>query len=87
MKRLLIFMGILSILMLSVTFVALGADNECTSQDCEHLDDVDDCAYCCPGLATCCTCCAANYPSGTKQYAFCVAYCTDVHTGNCPIID
>ena len=49
---------------------------------CEHPGDVDDCASCCPGSATCCVCCANWWPSG-RNNQYCKAYCQDIHGSNC----
>ncbi|MCK6465092.1 MAG: hypothetical protein L6Q93_09665, partial [Phycisphaerae bacterium] len=36
--------------------VGYKLDQGVCNDSCTHPGDVDDCAYCCPGPATCCVC-------------------------------
>ena len=58
------------------------SDNHCDSDppDCERPRDADDCAYCCPGPATCCECCS-HVPSSRRE--LCKAFCDDIHGDDC----
>jgi hypothetical protein len=49
---------------------------------CERPQDIDDCAPCCMGPASCCVCCYVHYPRGNANL-YCRAYCKDKHGWDC----
>ncbi|GIK17739.1 MAG: hypothetical protein BroJett003_27030 [Planctomycetota bacterium] len=51
------------------------ADFSCNGS-CQYPYDTDDCAMCCMGINSCCTCCYVHYCCGV-DYAYCKAFCAD----------
>lgn len=62
--------------------VVYKLDQGVCNDSCAHPGDVDDCAYCCPGPATCCVCCK-RVPA--QDWQMCVAFCHDIHGSNCTV--
>ena len=89
MKAHFAYVAIVGVLLLCGISIAWAVDGKCSSgASCTDPHDVDDCAYCCPGINTCCTCCNENFTKGSEGYNYCIAYCADVHApGKCPSID